>query len=143
MSKSISIRGSVSNEGKIKILNSDLLHKWAADNKGKNILIEVEVRTNKRSNPQNSYYWGVVVDMVHKGMVEYGNDFSKQETHEFLKARFNYKDVELLEGHYIEVPQSTTRLDTVGFNEYIIKIQQFASDMLAIIIPDPNQSEIF
>jgi len=139
MSRSITIRGTISDEGKIKLFNRDALVKWAADNKGKDVLMEVEVRTSKRSNPQNRYMWGIVIPMIQAGLNDFGNEFSKEETHDFLKAKFNNKEIELTEGHYIDVPQSTTRLDTMGFMEYILKIQQFASEMLGLVIPDPNQ----
>lgn len=143
MSKSITIRGRVTDQGKLKIFNKEVLTRWLADNKEKSVQIDFEVRKQKRSNPQNSYYWSVVVQMMKAAMNEYGNDFSTEETHEFLKAQFNYKEVELLEGHYVNVPRSTTKLDTSGFQEYVLKIQQFASEMLGIYIPDPNEKEIF
>lgn len=123
----------------MKIFNPDLLKRWAEDHKGKDIIIDIEVRTGKRSNPQNAYYWGVVIMMVQAALNEYGNEFTRQETHEFLKAKFNFKEVEVSEGHYLDIPVSTTKLDTVGFMEYILKIQQFGSEMLGIVIPDPNQ----
>lgn len=143
MTKSVSIRGHVTNQGKLNIYNKDVLTRWLADNKEKNVVIEIEIKKAKRSLPQNNYYFGIVVQMVKTAMNEFGNDFSSEETHEFLKAQFNYKEVEITDGHYINVPRSTTKLDTVGFQEFILKIQQFASEMLGIYIPDPNQSEIF
>lgn len=143
MRKSITIRGQVTDQGKLNIFNKEVLTQWLADNKEKSVQVEIEVRKQKRSNPQNSYYWSVVVQMMKAAMNEYGNDFSTEETHSFLKAQFNYKEVELLEGHYVNVPRSTTKLDTTDFQEYVLKIQQFASEMLGIYIPDPNEKEIF
>lgn len=142
MSKSLTIRGSVSNHGKLKILNKPVLDMWLMDNRDKQVKLELEVWKNKRSNPQNSYYWGVVVAMIKEAINEYGNEFDAQETHEFLKKEFNYKEVEVDEGHYLKVPTSTTKLDTIGFSEYIMKVQQFASEMFGVYIPDPNESDL-
>lgn len=139
MSKSVSIRGHVTDQGKLTLFNKEVLTRWLADNKEKNVLIEIEVKKAKRSLPQNNYYFGVVVPMIKSAMNEYGNDFTTEEAHEFLKSQFNYKEVEITDGHYINVPRSTTKLDTTGFQEYVLKIQQFASEMLGIIIPEPNE----
>lgn len=143
MPKSITIRGRVSGNGKLSIFNKENLTKWLHDAKEKDVQIEFEVRKSKRSNPQNSYMWGVVIPAIQRGLNEYGNEFTKQETHEFLKAKFNYKEVEINDGHYIDVPQSTTKLDTIGFEEYLEKIKQFGSEMLNIYIPDPHEDAVF
>lgn len=101
----------------------------------------VEVNTaNKRTNPQNRYYHGLVVPMVQKGIEDLGTEISIAETHEFLKARFNSIEVVNKEtGEVVAIPKSTSKLTTVQFNEYKEKIQRFASEFLGIYIPDPNE----
>jgi organic radical activating enzyme len=101
----------------------------------------VEIATaKKRTSPQNRYYHGIVVPMVRKGIEEMGTEITLQETHEFLKARFN--SVELVNkesGEVHQVPKSTAGLTTVEFNEFIEKIQRFAAEFLGIVIPDPGE----
>lgn len=95
---------------------------------------------NRRSNQQNRYYWGLVVPMIRKGIKELGTDLTHEETHEFLKSRFN-KD-ELVNpgtGEMVEIPLSTTRLTKSEFGEYIENIQRFASEFLGLVIPDPGE----
>ncbi len=104
------------------------------------ITITVEKKKRKRSLSQNAYYFGVVCALVRNGMNEFGSDYSIEETHEFLKSKFNLK--EFINGNTGEVstiPFSTTKLTTIEFMAYISKIQQFASQDLCIVIPDPNE----
>lgn len=75
-----------------------------------------------RSNPQNKYYFGVIVDMISQ---ETGNE--PEETHELLKLKF-LKPMG---------KQNTTQLDTREFNLYIEKIQRWAAQELSMVIPDP------
>lgn len=105
-------------------------------------LLEVNSK-NKRSDPQNRYYFGVIVPMVQKGIYDLGTEFTKEEVHEFLKARFNTIEIfNEANGGFITIPQSTTRLTKEQFGEYIAKIQQFAAEFLSIVIPDPGQQQI-
>lgn len=95
---------------------------------------------NQRSIPQNKFYWGLVVPMIQKGILDLGTELTKEETHEFLKARFNAQEIVNSEtAECISVPRSTTALSKEGFSNYIEKIQQFAAEFLNIVIPDPNQ----
>jgi hypothetical protein len=102
---------------------------------------EMEVKgRNKRSLQQNAYYWGVVVSMVHEGMRDMGNDVSIQETHEFLKSRFNTKEVvNTTVGEVMAFPVSTTELNKEEFGQYIERVQQFAAEYLNIAIPNPGE----
>lgn len=97
-------------------------------------------KANKRSNPQNRFYWGLVIPMVQSGIKDMGTELTKEETHEFLKARFNFEEiVNTNTGEAISIPRSTTALNKIQFSEYVEKIQQFASEFLSIVIPDPGQ----
>lgn len=94
---------------------------------------------NKRSNPQNRYYWGLVVPLVQMGIKELGTEITKEECHELLKARFNTEELVNTEtGECIKLPRSTTNLNKEQFSDYISKIQQFASEFLNVVIPDPS-----
>ena len=96
--------------------------------------------TNKRSEQQNRYYFGIVVPLVQEGIKHLGTELTKQETHEFLKGKFNYQEISNKEtGEYIQVPRSTTILNKEGFSEYIQKIQIFAAEFLNINVPDPGE----
>ena len=99
-------------------------------------------KANKRTSPQNRYYFGLVVPMMQKGFEDLGHELSKQETHEFLKSKFN--SVTLVNhdtGETINVPKSTTKLSKSDFGEYIEKIQRFAAEFLNIVIPEAGERE--
>ena len=96
-------------------------------------------RANKRSGQQNRYYWGLVIPMLTEAFKDLGHELSQEETHEFLKAKFNSKQIHNEDtGEAIDLPLSTTRLSKFDFSEYIEKIQRFAAEFLNVVIPDPN-----
>lgn len=100
----------------------------------------VVTKVGKRSINQNKYYWGVVVVMIKDRLNELGNDVDSVNVHDFLKDRFNTKDIFTKEGTVIGcVGDTTTKLTTILFEEYLEKCKQFASSVLEIYIPDPNQ----
>lgn len=94
----------------------------------------------RRSNAQNAYYWGVVVAMVKEGLRVMGHKVSDEDTHAFLKDRFNGKDVASIDGEYIgKIGGSTKLMNKAEFMEYLAAIQQFAAQYLGVVIPDPNE----
>lgn len=96
-------------------------------------------KRSKRSLNQNRYYWGICVKMVHDGLKDLGHEVTLEETHDFLKAKFNYNEiVNESTGEVVSIPKSTTELSKTDFMEYIEKIQRFAAEFLNVVIPDPN-----
>lgn len=102
------------------------------------------VANNQRSNPQNRYYWGLVVPLIQKGIKDMGTEITKEETHEFLKARLNCEEIVNKEtGEYVTIPRSTASLNKEQFSDYVGKVQQFAAEFLSIEIPDPGMQTVF
>jgi len=130
--------GHIDENGVLNLVERAELKQWIKDHKGHTVVLTIDKKKRKRSNDQNEYYWGCVIPMVQRAMNSYGNDYSRNETHEFLKAQFNWKEVVVKDCQYIKVPQSTTKLSTVDFMEYLDKIYLFASEQLGIEIPLPN-----
>lgn len=135
----LELGGTIDENGKMSIFRQDDLRQWVKAHRGQQILLSLKLKGKKRSTEQNAYYWGVVVDMVMRRFNQLGNDFDADETHDFLKGRFNIKEIEAVPDHFIEVPLSTARLDTKEFMTYVARIQQFGSEFLDIYIPDPNE----
>jgi hypothetical protein len=101
-------------------------------------LIEIS-SSDKRSSPQNRYYHGICVPMVRHGIFDLGTELTNQETHEFLKSKFNtFEVVNKQTGQVEMIPRSTTMLTKFEFTQYIEKIQRFAAEFLNIVIPDPG-----
>ena len=135
----LELGGTIDENGKLSVFRQDDLRRWINANRGQQVVVTFKLKGKKRSTKQNNYYWGVVVDMVMRRFNQLGNDFDADETHDFLKGRFNFKEIEAIPDHFIEIPISTSRLDTTEFMAYIAKIQQFGSEFLGIYIPDPNE----
>ena len=122
--------GKVENPTQVKKLFDQLRDgKW---------IIEIE-KPDKRSTQQNRYYWGLVVPLIKNRILDLGTELTSDETHEFLKGKFNTMELVNGDGVVENVPRSTTILNKEAFSEYIAKIQQFAAEFLNVVIPDPGQ----
>lgn len=102
---------------------------------------------NKRSLPQNSYYWKIVVPMVQEGLYNagYSEVKSNEDAHEVLKHLFLKKKItNQVTDEVIEIAGSTADLQTLEFNNFLEEVWQWASQYLGINIPEPNQqSKLF
>lgn len=134
----LELTGHITDEGKLTIHNKIAVEEWASQNPGRNVLIKFEKRGSKRSHPQNAYYWSCVVQSVMMGLREIGYSLSKEETHFFLKSKFNPVQIPGNGGLVIEVPGTTTQLNKIEFSEYIERISQFAAEYLNVVIPPAN-----
>jgi hypothetical protein len=122
--------------------NRDLLSDVIKSLEGKDIIIAIEKKKKKRSNPQNAYYFGVVIPMMKQGFYNsLGEHVGTDEIHTFLKNRFLFKEiVNENNAEIIKMPQSTTELTTIQFEEYLDKIREFGLEFLNITIPLPNDT---
>jgi len=102
--------------------------------------ITIEQVYGARSNPQNRYYWGVVIPAFVKGVSEeWGEQISQEEAHETLKNQFNYQETVNPEtGQIIRLIRFTRKLSTVRFNEYIENCRRMIQEYFGIITPDPE-----
>lgn len=85
-----------------------------------------------RTNQQNKYYWGVVIQMISD---ETGQD--KDGIHDGLRAKFLTTD----QDKPLQIIRSTTSLNTKEMMEYIDKIVLWAAEFLGIVIPLPDYVE--
>lgn len=136
----IEYNGSVGSDSKLHINNRKA---FIADLKrfaGKSVEIVVKLKRSTRSSNQNRYYWGIVIPLVMQGLIELGHDVNKQETHEFIKANFNYEEIVNKDtGELFRMTKSTSRLNKNDFGVMIEKLKVFASEYLNVYIPEPNE----
>lgn len=94
--------------------------------------IEVVIRKarSQRSNQQNRYYHGIVLELLsqHTG-------YTPDEMHEICKYQFLKQGGD---GKF-EYIKSTTKLNTAEFETYLENIKRWAVDILGLVIPDPNE----
>lgn len=123
--------------GKVRIRNDGLYRETMASWPDGELVITIEPRHATRSNQQNRWYWGVIVEQISEK-----TGFDPDETHEVLKARFLPKKLALcdgngeIQGEYV-IGGSTTKLDKVQFGEYCEAIRRWAAESLELQIPDP------
>lgn len=102
----------------------------------KSIEGEVEVAIGKpkrlRTLQQNKYYWGVVLEVLYK-QSEVG--YTREEWHNALKFKFLRKE------GLLPTVESTTKLTTLEFEDYLDRIRQWAIEFLDCTIPLPNEVE--
>ena len=107
---------------------------------GKRVVVTIREQKRKRSNNQNSYYFGVVVAAVNQLFREHGNMVDAHDTHEFLKLRVGKLSQIFVtpDGEVIKSLGSTTKLSTMEFEAYLDRIRAWASEF-GLIIPLPNE----
>lgn len=127
--------------GIFHIQNKQRLQEWARMNPGKQLMIRIDKRGSRRSNPQNRYYFGCVIEEVRLGLLNIGYELSKDEVHFFLKDRFNPIEIPNKEGEILKVPGSTTQMTKSDFSEYIERIARWSAEYLSIVIP-PAESDL-
>lgn len=136
---------SVPLEGQISDYKKKEIGRVLNEFRGKNVMMTIEKRYNKRSNNQNRYLWGCCYPLIQQGFLDGGNKVGIEAVHEFLKGRFlNHEISNINTGEVFTMTKSTTELTTAQMMDYVSEIQQFAAEYLNVVIPDPNsQTEIF
>jgi len=84
---------------------------------------------NKRSNPQNFYYWGCLVKFISE---ETG--YTPEECH----AKLAYKFL-LVKTESQPFVRSTTTLNTAEMEEYNENVRRWASSFLSLYLPLPGE----
>jgi hypothetical protein len=136
----LEVNGHISETGEVVIQNRRLLREWANKFRGKNIKIRIERAGSRRSHPQNNFYFGVVVEVVRLALLQLGHQMTKEETHEFLKMKFNMVSIANSHGEELHVPGTTTTMTKTEFGEYIDKIAQWCAEYLGIVLPQPGEN---
>ncbi len=101
---------------------------------GKRVELILRKQKPKRSDQQNRYYWGCVIEILanHCG-------YEPEEMHEALKVKFLSDHAEDEKG-LIRIG-STAKLTTAEFVDYTDRVVRWAAESLSVFIPDPGQVE--
>jgi hypothetical protein len=110
---------------------------------GKRVIVSLREHRARRSNPQNRYYWGVVVPLVLQMFVEAGNDTTAEEVHEYMKEHVGGLSRVLIgpDGKRRPVVRSSTTLDTSEWEDFMEKVRAWAA-ALGCQIPLPHEGLI-
>ena len=89
----------------------------------------------KRSNPQNSFWWGYVVGPICK---DTGND--AQDVHDVLCGeRFGWKEVMVLGRKKLKPVRGTSDLSVDEMEDFRIWCTAYAVRELGIVVPEPTE----
>lgn len=124
------------------IRNRNLIKEAICAFENKEIVIRIEKKKKKRSNPQNRFYYGVVIPLMQQSLKESGTLMTSNDVHELLKLRFLKETILVNEetGQIVERIKSTTELTTSQFMDYISEITLFAAEYFGVEIPAPNEN---
>jgi hypothetical protein len=136
--KKIEITTSIIN-GKIK-RNKNIVIDAFKTFEGKEFTLILKPFRKLRSNNQNAYYWGLVIPIWQKIIQdEWGEYYSKEEIHEFLKYNCNYiEKVNESTGEILRLSKSTTENSTTDQEAFHTQARNIAFEMFNIEIPLPN-----
>lgn len=135
----------VSEKGELKPISKKIFQDEMNFHKGKSIVISIKRYRNQRSNQQNKYYWGVVINLIKQVMFELGNEYTAEDVHCLCVSMFLSETKSIINNHTAEVIgevaviKSTTQLNTTEFLEYIDKVRKWASEFFCLEIPDPEK----
>ena len=118
--------------GKFKPFDKLSFVKEFAKREGKVVFVTVEERKKNRSLDQNSYYWGVVIELISE---ETG--MTPEEVHEAMKWKFLKKSV-----NDIETVESTTKLTTAEMGKFIDNIILWAGEFLGVYVPPADSIKL-
>jgi len=122
-------------DGKVVFLDRFSFDQEIKKHEGRNAWLTIGGRrTDTRSLNQNAYYWGVIVDMLGKYL-----GYFPDEIHAVLKQKFLPAKTVVLKDEEIVIPESTAKLDTTQFEEYLESIRVWAARDLNFVIPSPNE----
>jgi hypothetical protein len=97
-------------------------------------IVTIRKKHPPRSLDQNSYYWGVIIELTAAAL-----GYSRNEMHEVWKWELlGHDEITGIGGKKIEIARSTTDLSTAEAEEYYSQIRMKASE-LGIYIPEPNE----
>jgi hypothetical protein len=110
------------------------------------VKITIEKYRSKRSNPQNRYYWGVIVPHALMAMKDAGNGWLSEKSeehhqiiHDMLTERFldNAFEIVLPDGTS-KSKNSTKRLNTLQMMDYCDQVRQWLLDVFGYYCPPPE-----
>lgn len=126
-------------KGRLHVRNWSAVADSLASMKDRELLIRIEAAYANRSQQQNRWYWGCLVQAVadHTG-------YTPDEIHEIFKAKFIPKRLAVTNGNgeirgEFVLGGSTSKLDTIDFAQYCESIREWAALDLGLDIPDPQQ----
>lgn len=126
-------RGRIDDNGKLLAENKEEFLAQCLQLKGREVEFTLTPFSNKRTNPENRYYWGVIVKLVADEMGVIPDKAHKVLKESLLKVGVEYK------GKRYEITRSTADLKVNEFEDYCERARLWAMSELNLPIPLPNE----
>jgi len=134
-------------DDKLHIIKRDLFWQSFFDifKDGERLKLTIEKIYSRRSNPQNRYYWGVILDIILTEVLKQGNEMSKEQLHEeCLKMFAPKKEIHNKEGEVLIIPMRSKEMNKSQFSDYSFDVCKWGAEFWGVYIPEPGeQTEIF
>ena len=113
---------------------------------GKEVVITFSKPKKSRSNNQNAFYWGAVLPLVQKGLLDATGELRSNDNIHYkillpLFAPLN-EIVNTDTGECIIERLTSSEMTTTQFCEYIMEVQKWGAEFLGIDIPSPNEENL-
>lgn len=124
-------------------VDKELLQSYLSEIIGSDHQVDIEVNItradSKKTNPQLSYFFGVVLPIIKERFEDLeGTSFTKEEVIMILKDRFFYEEL-YFEGEFKKVPLSLSKAKKNEVRKFIADVIEFATDILDVEIPELKQ----
>ena len=105
------------------------------------VVLTFDKPKKKRSNSQNSYYWGLLIPLMQQGAKDlWGEVWSIDKAHKFLSQKFVFHEsVNTKTGEITNTHKSTTELTTTDWEVYMTEIRIYLLEDFDIDAPEPNE----
>ena len=120
-----------------RLVDDDLFRMNVSCFEGKKVDVTIKTHTDKATNPQKKYFFGVVFRMIADYMDSFGETHSYEEIYDYYKNKGYFGYMEMF-GE--PVPQGLSRASTQQASEAKERIQREWAEK-GLVIPDPQQTE--
>lgn len=109
---------------------------------GKEVTITVQGHRKQRSNPQNRYYWGVVIPYVINMFQENGTPTDGDNVNHYLKRHVGnlMEPIITPDGDRVLFVRSSADLSVQEFEDYMTIVRAWSAE-LGEVIPLPNEDK--
>lgn len=124
-------------------VDKELMQSYLSEIIGSDHQVDIELNItradSKKTNPQLSYFFGVVLPIIKARFEDLeGTSFTKEEVILILKDRFFYEEL-YFEGEFKKVPLSLSKAKKDEVRKFIADVIEFATDILDVEIPELKQ----
>lgn len=123
--------------------NRNLVLKAIRHFEGKDVVLTLARPRKTRTNPQNAFYWGIVLPLVQQGLLDATGELrGVNDIHDKILLPMFAPINEIVNkstGEILEERITSSVMTTTQFCGYIKDIQKWSAEFLGTDIPDPEE----